>query len=591
MTTISRQDDDQARESATVLPHERPPSAALERLASPALQGLLAFGIYLAWWIPFEAWSLVRHPTAAQLLQNSPDPNFYVWCLRWWPYAIGHGLNPLYSSQIFAPGGHALAWVTTAAPLALLAFPVTVIAGPVVTFNLLTAIALPAAAWAAFLLCRRLTGMFWPALVGGAVFGFSSYQLNHNDFGQLNLTYCLLLPIMAYLIVLWRDEVISARTFAVLAAVTMTLQFYLATETFADMTAILGVSLVAGFALAGQSGRPPMLRLARLMAAAYAVGFVLAAPLIAYALTTRPPRPLHNDALDLVSLVLPRPGGTLGIAPLAHAAARLPVTSTDGYVGVPLLVVAVLLALTGWSSRLVRFLSCTLVIIVVASLGPVVVLNGHQIATLPWARLYHLPIAHSAYPARLMLFAFLVLAVVTALWLARADTARWLRLLLAVLVVAAIAANTSAGLTRAQTTVPSFISSGQYRRSLSPGEIVVVVSTVRNAGMLWQAESDFYMRLAGGFINEGYSHRHSDFPPSVQELNAPTPSRVAQFEAFVKSSNVGAVLVDAAHAPGWASIFAQIGLIGHRMGNVVIYVTGGCRSCRPWAVSSSASAR
>ena len=53
------------------------------------------------------------------------DPNFYVWCLRWWPYAVVHGLNPLYTHQIAAPAGHSLAWVTTVPPLALLAAPLT----------------------------------------------------------------------------------------------------------------------------------------------------------------------------------------------------------------------------------------------------------------------------------------------------------------------------------------------------------------------------------------------------------------------------------------------------------------------------------
>jgi hypothetical protein len=590
MTTISRRDDDQARAAATGSPREQQPARARDRLTSPALQGLLALCIYISAWVPFGAGALVHHPTAAQLLQDSPDPNFYAWCLRWWPYAIGHGLNPLYSAQIFAPTGHALAWVTTSAPLALLAAPLTAIAGPVVSFNLLAAVALPLAAWAAFVLCRRLTGTFWPALAGGAVFGFSSYQMNHDDFGQLNLTYCLLLPILAYLVLLWRDEVITARTFAILAAITMTVQFYLATEIFADMTAILAASLVIGFVLAGRSGRPWMLHLTKLMTVGYAIAVVLAAPYIGYALTTKPPMPLRNNTLDLINLVLPRSGGTLGIAPLAHMAAKLPVTSTDGYVGVPLLVLAILLALTGWPSQLVRFLSWMLAVILVAALGPIATLDGHRIAALPWAPFYHLPVLRSAYPARLMLFAFLALAVVTALWLAQRDSLRWLRWPLAVLVLAAIAVNASPAITRPHTTVPSFISSGRYRHSLSQGEIVLVVSKIGNAGILWQAESDFYMRLAGGFINEGYSRHHSDLPLVVQKLEAPSTNRVAAFEAFVKNSKIGAILVDTAHAPDWARIFAHIGLTGYRAGNVLIYNTNGCTSCRPWPISPSAGA-
>src|SRR5580693_4548242 len=118
--------------------------------------------------------------------------------------------------------------------------------------------------------------------------------MNHNDFGQLNLTFCLLLPILAYLVLLWRDEAISGRTFAVLAGITMAVQFYLFVETFADMTAILAVALAAGFAIAGRSGRPAMVRLAQVTAAAYVIAIVLAAPYVAYALTSKPPKPLAN---------------------------------------------------------------------------------------------------------------------------------------------------------------------------------------------------------------------------------------------------------------------------------------------------------
>src|SRR5262249_40104779 len=160
------------------------------------------------------------------LAQKSQDPNFYVWSLHWWPYAIGHGLNPLYSNQIMAPAGHSLAWVTTVPPLALLASPLTLWAGPVVSFNLLAAVALPVSGWAASFLCRRLTGKVWAGLAGGAVFGFSAYEMSHSALGQLNLTYSLLLPILAYLVVVWWEGSISDRTFVILAAVTITVQFY-----------------------------------------------------------------------------------------------------------------------------------------------------------------------------------------------------------------------------------------------------------------------------------------------------------------------------------------------------------------------------
>ena len=80
--------------------------------------------------------------------------------------------------------------------------------------------------------------------------------------------------------------------------------------------------------------------------------------------------------MDLASLVIPRPGRTFGIGWLAKAAAGPGAISAACYVGIPLLVVVVLLAVTSWSSRFVRFLTCMLAFIIVASIGPILRIEG-----------------------------------------------------------------------------------------------------------------------------------------------------------------------------------------------------------------------
>jgi hypothetical protein len=584
MTAVSHPEDGLPGQAGAQLaeppqPQAASPAAPRDILRSPALQGGIAFLIYLIVWAATAYRPLLLHAGQAVLDQKSMDPNFYVWGLRWWPYAIGHALNPLYPHQIEAPAGHSLAWVTTAPPVVLLVVPLTLIAGPLVTFNLLTIVALPLSAWAAFVLCRRLTGQFWPALVGGAVFGFSAYEVNHGSAGQLNLIYCLLLPILAYLVIVWRDGAISTRTFVILAALAMAVQFYLMMEIFADLTGILVVALLVGFALAGPAGRPEVARLAKFTGLAYAIAVVLAAPYVAYALTVKAPKPMRVTGMDLASLVIPRPQRTFGIAWLAHAAQSPDRVSAACYVGIPLLLLVVLLAVTRWSSKLVRFLTCMFAFIVLVSIGPVVYLEGRRTGEVPWARLFHLPLVRNAYPLRLMLFAYLVLAVATALYLAGpARRIPWARWSLAVLVIAFIALDSVPLKISPHTSVPKFISSGEYHRQLSRGEIVVVVSEVGNAGMLWQAQSDFYMRIAGGFINAGFSH-NTDLPRSVQSLSGATPARVARFEQFIRTDDVGAILLDASHEPKWVGIFRRMGLHGSRIGDVIVYQTNGCQSC------------
>ena len=88
-------------------------------------------------------------------------------------------------------------WLTAADMVALLFSPLTLTAGPIVSYNV-AAILMPAlAAWTAFVLCRRLTHAIWPSLVGGYLFGFSSYVLAQGGGGHLQLSSVFLLPLVA----------------------------------------------------------------------------------------------------------------------------------------------------------------------------------------------------------------------------------------------------------------------------------------------------------------------------------------------------------------------------------------------------------
>ena len=103
------------------------------------------------------------------------DPQIFVWSFAWWPHAILHGLNPFFTHAIWEPDGYNLTWVTSVPGLALAFAPVTLLFGPILAYNLASILMPALAAWAAFLLCRRLTGAIWPSLVGGYLFGFSAY--------------------------------------------------------------------------------------------------------------------------------------------------------------------------------------------------------------------------------------------------------------------------------------------------------------------------------------------------------------------------------------------------------------------------------
>ena len=166
------------------------------------------------------------------------DPNFYIWSLRWWPYAISHGLNPLYSRQIGAPVGFSLAWTTTAPALAVVLSPLTAAFGPITSLNLTLAARGAGVGLGGFVVARRLTGRFWPALLRrGRLWLLALRGWSHRR-GQANLAVIMLLPLMVYLALLWRDGKLGRPLFVGLMAVAMTAEFYVFNEAFAEMTVL-----------------------------------------------------------------------------------------------------------------------------------------------------------------------------------------------------------------------------------------------------------------------------------------------------------------------------------------------------------------
>jgi hypothetical protein len=559
------------------LPSATSPTARLRQIP-PAVQGTAAFVVYLVFSLWAWTHNLLFHPGVPQLGQGTVDPNFYIWCLRWWPYALTHGLNPLHSPQIGAPAGYDLAWATTVPPVAILLSPVTAIFGPVVAFNLLSVAVAPVTAWAMFVASRRLTGRFWPALAAGAVYGFSVYEMNHVGAGQPNLTANLLLPIMVYLVVLWREGKLGRTAFVLLFTLALVLQFLTFLEVFAQITAVGAAALVLAYAFARKQQRPVVARLGRQVGLAYLFALVLASPYLLYALTHYPSNFNRSPVLYSMSpmnLVTPQPARVYGLASLARYALELPTSARAAYIGVPLVLVLVVFAVTRWRSRLTWLAVAVVVLTLVLALGPDLIMGPTSVRRLPWARLWSLPIARSAEPYRFILLTTLVLALVVALWLAAPARSWWLlagRWVLVVLAIAAVLDDTPRTLSNAtpHQAVPAFFTTGEYRHHLQQGSNVLLLSARGNAAMLYQAYTDFYFRTPGGFINMSLTP-HSDQPPAVWPLVHPTAAAVQEFKSYVRVAGIRTVLIEAGWEPKWMLIFPRMGLHGNLVGGMIVY--------------------
>ena len=570
--------------------------ARLSRRAHPATQGLFAFAVYLTAFVLAAGLPLARHLNVPNLRQYWTDEQFYAWCLSWWPYAVTHLLNPLFSAQIGAPHGYDLAWASTAPAVDLALWPVTAAVGVVAAYNILLLIVPPLSAWAAFVFLRRLTGRFWAALVAAAVYGFCPYELVHNWQGQPNLTVIALFPLPAYLVLRWWEGTLGRAAFVAWAAVLMAVQFYTFNEAFAEMTAVGAAALAIGYAVAGPGTRPTVARLAGLAGLAYAAALVASAPYLVYslrhyqgALTRQQP----GFSLPLIRLILPETHQMFGLTPLIGYSAHLGRTGIDNYVGIPLLAIVVLTVTLTWRNRLGWLLAGTFAVAILLAAGPSLVVTSTQHTyRLPWAGLWGLPIARSAEPSRFIVFALLAAVTALALWLAAPApgwplrAARWGLGLLAVAAVITDSPSSypavrplppgyqAPAAMHAANPLPAFITAGLYRRSLHPGEIVVVLTHRGNAGMLFQAAAGFYFRIAGGYINASLTPVDA-IPHSLTLLAHPSGAALRMFDAYARTSGLGAILVEQAWADPWMNL-DRLGFRGRSAGGVTVYPLG------PW---------
>ena len=565
-----------------------------------ALQGLLAFTAYLAVFVVGFGLPLASHLDAPNLRQYWTDPQFYTWSLRWWPYAVSHWTNPLFSTQIGAPGGYDLAWASTTPAVDLLMWPVTAAFGVLVAYNVVLLVVPPLCAWAAFIACRRLTGRFWPALLAGTVYGFAPYELIHDWQGQPNLTVIALFPLMVYLVARWWDGTLGRTGFTAWMTAALAVQFYTFNEAFAELTAVLAGALVIGLAVAGRAARGKVARLAGLTAIAYAGSVILAAPYLVYslrhlqgAITRQEP----EFSLQFVRLIVPASSQMFGLTSLIRYSNHLGRGGLDDYVGIPLLLILLLLAVFAWSNRVTRLLAIGFVLVLALAAGPAVSLTSRRAYALPWSGLWTLPVARSAEPARFIVFGLLALAIALALFLAAPGrnklllAARWG---LALLAVAAVITDTPTSYQsvsplppnfkapappRAANQLPAFITEGLYRQYLRPGEIVVVLTQRGNAGMLFQAAANFYFRIAGGYINASLTPVNAVPHPITLVAH---PSKVADqmLTDYLRTSGVGAILVEQAWEDPWMSnLSTRLGMRGTSAGGVTVYPVA------PWLAS------
>jgi len=489
-----------------------------------------------------------------------------MWFLAWWPYAIAHRVNPFVTHAIYAPGGKNLAWSTTIPLASVITAPITATFGPVVAYNILSIGAPALAAWTAFLLCRYISCSYWPALLGGYIFGFSSYMLAQTLGGHLNATLVFPIPLALYIAARSFDRTLKPAACAIFMGVTLAMQFFLSIEIFATLTVfgVMAIVLALGFTL-GENRR----RVAQILTpivGAYALMLLLVAPYL-YFLFARPgpAGQIWSTSLfsaDALNFMIPTSVNVLGgFHPFRLISAKFQgnLFESGAYIGPALIALVLAYAWRHWREPFGKLLVDSLIIIWILSLGPILHVGGKWLSPLPGKLVSVLPALNKALPTRFTMYAFLIVAMIASLWLASSPASRRMKYTAVFLIMMFSLPNLSSGYWTSKVETPEFFSSGLYRQYLAPDENVLFIpdTVYFTSNMLWQAQTGMYFRMAEGSI--------APMPdeylpwPIASTFNEATylPDARWQLTTFVASHDVKTILVSD-HNPDSTALHALL---------------------------------
>ncbi len=506
--------------------------------------GALAGGGYLVlallvWW---HVWT--SHPTSVTVC-GCGDPSLLTWFLAWPAFAIQHGLNPLYSTALFHPGGVNLLDNTSEVAFGVVLAPVTWVFGPIVTLNVALTLSPTLSAMAMFVLLRRWVAWEPAAFVGGLFYGFSPFVIANIGPAHLMTGFLAIPP----LILLCLDELLvrqKARPVfkGILLGVLLVVQFFIGTELLLIMVlfAAVGVGLVVAYGIAR---RPTQFR-ARLRHAVIGLGTAAATcvTLLAYPLlfaldgpahiagsiwggfsvsiyhayfqslfVSGAPETAHNASADLFG------GYSLYHAIGGYQGSIL----SDQFFGYGITLVLVV-GLVLWHRDRRLWLFATLTVVSVAlSLG---LSKG---TWTPWRVFATLPLFENVIPGRILAVAYLSVAIMLALIVDRARTAvierrrhalaategnpfirvlaktpSWIgagvALLLAAIAIAASARYLAEGLplTTEPVDVPTWFSTVGLHQAPHQVLLVLPAPFALDTAMTWQAVDGMSYSMVGG---------------------------------------------------------------------------------------------
>ena len=212
----------------------------------------VAGGAYLAlsvvlWW---HVWTATAGPSSVMTCACT-DAGRGMWYVEWSAWALTHGHGLFHSTLLFHPTGVNILSDTSIQAVGVVMTPVTLLFGPVVSFNLAATLTPVVTALSMFWLLQRWVRWTPAAFLGGLAYGFSTFVVVQLSFGWLNLALLALLPPMAACVdeLLVRQRRRPVRV-GVALGLLVTVEFFVSSEMvlIVVLAGLFALALLAGYA-------------------------------------------------------------------------------------------------------------------------------------------------------------------------------------------------------------------------------------------------------------------------------------------------------------------------------------------------------
>lgn len=516
-------------------------------------------------------------------LNISNDPAFYLWSLKWVPYAISHGLNLFLTKAYFAPFGQNLAWTTFVPSIGLLFWPVTALLGPIFSYNLATILSLALGPFGIYLICKYINLKTIPSIFGGLIFFFSSYVWGQL-LGHLNLYVVFAIPFLIYLALLRFRNSIGFKRYIIFSGILLAFQFGVSNEVYATFVLFGFIALFILFLIFinDEAYKKTILRISLESIFALLVSVVLLSPYLYFIFHGYVKEQLNSPgtySADPLNYFIPTPitalFGNLFMPISTKFAGNF--SEEGAYLGIPLIIIVISFMVKSFldKNKFYMFLSIIFCVILVFSFGPHLRVLNHQLILMPWYIFTKLPLIHQALPTRFTLYTSIIAAIMSAIWLERFSINPKLKYLLVVFAIVFLIPNLNMYKGQ-EIKYPTFISSGEYKNYIKPGENVIVFPTYAMGGFqgpLYQQKTDFYFNLSQGIAGP--------IPLSLKDKNVTMPlynlthindALIYSFLHYLVECNVSAILLpDHYHNKIIDTLLKSLDIQPIHTGGVILY--------------------